>query len=349
MKRSRIILFVVGLSLMMVGSPLVWAQETPKPLVLKSLIQSPPKIIFSKIFDAYLDDVEKRTKGRVKFERYYSASLAKPRETIEAVGSGIADIAPFVPNFTPGKVPLATVGSLPNAFDHAWVAGKAYLELYKTIPAMGKEMKKNNIKLVSVCGTGLFYCLTTKPVQSLKDLKGMKIATLGSASIMKAMGAVPIGMPTPDVYMALDKGTIDGAIYGPAAITGFSMQEAAKYLWKIRVGGFVGPIAVNLDKWNSLPADIRKIMLDVGEDQPKAVEQIYQIDGDNASMVKIKKAGVRVTEPTAEAQAEIYRITKEFIWDKWADKLEAKGLPGRLVMETYFKNIKKYKPLCPFK
>jgi len=349
MKKYRFILFVAGLSLIMVSSPFAWGAETSKPVVLKSLIQSPPKALFTKIFDAYLDDVEKRTRGRVKFERYYSASLAKARETIEAVGSGIADIAPFIPIFTPGKVPLATVGSLPNVYDHSWVGAKAYLELYKTIPEMGKEMKKNNIKLVSVCGTGLFYCLTKKPVQSLKDLKGMKIATLGSASIMKKMGAVPVGMPTPDVYTALDKGTIDGAIYGPSAITAFSMQEAAKYLWKVRVGGFVGPVAINLDKWDSLPADIQKIMLDAGEDHPKAIEQIYQIDGDNESMVKIKKAGVRVTEPTAQAQAEIYRITKDFIWGKWADKLEAKGLPGRLVMETYFKNLKKYEPLCPFK
>jgi TRAP-type C4-dicarboxylate transport system substrate-binding protein len=320
-----------------------------KQIVLKSLIQTPPKGRFAVAFTAYLDEVEKRTNGRIKFERYYSSALAKPPQILEATGAGIADLSLFIASYTPGRVPLATVGNIPGAYKHSWVATKALLEMYKTIPEMNAEMTKNNVRFVAPYGTGPFYCLNNKNIQSIEDLKGLKIAADGPRGLLvKELGASPVGMPITEIFTALNRGTVDGTIFGPSAITAFGMHEAAKSLWKVNFGGGVGPIAINLDKWNSLPADLQKIMVEVGEDHPKAVEQIYQIDGDNKSLQTIKKAGIRVTEATPEAQAEVDRVTNG-VWKKWAKDLDVKGLPGSLVLEAYLANIKKYEPLCPFK
>lgn len=350
MKKYHIALCAVALSFALILGPLTSSKAISKPIVLKSLIQTPPKGRFAIVFSAYLDEVEKRTNGRIKFERYYSSALAKPPQILEATGAGIADLSLFISNYTPGKVPLATVGSLPCNYEHVWVAAKAFMELYKTIPAMDKEMANNNVKMVTAYGTGPFYCLNNKNIQSLEAMKGLKIAVDGpSGLLIKALGASPVGMPITEVFTALGRGTVDGAVFGPSAITAFGMQDAGKYLWKIILGGGVGPVAINMDKWKNMSPDLQKIMLEAGEDHPKAIEQIYQIEGDNVSLERIKKAGVTVTEATDQEQAEVDRITKESVWSKWAKDLDAKGLPGSQVLEAYLQNLKKYEPLCPFK
>ena len=320
-----------------------------KPIVLRSIVQAPAKAKFSKTFDAYLDAVEKKTNGRVKFERYYSGALAKAPQILDALGGGIADIGVFVATYTPGKVPMATVGYLPGAYNHVWVAAKAYLELYDTIPAMQKEMQKNNVRLISVWGTGPYFIFTKKRISSLEDIKGLKLAASGQIGLLvKALGGAAVGLPITESYTAVDRGTIDGVCYGPSAAAAYSIHETAKYLFKLRVGGGVGPIGINLDKFNSLPADIQQIMIEAGKEHPRSVEQIYQIDGDQSSLMKMKKGGLIEVEPSAAMQAQVQNIIESSVWGKWANDLEKKGLPGNMLLNKYQQLLKKYEPMSPF-
>lgn len=345
MKKYRLIFLAVALSLTFLICPFGWAE----PIVLKSLAITPPPASLSKTFDAYLDEVEKRTNGEVKFERYYSSALAKPPEMLDACGIGIFDIFTSVAGYYPGKMPLALVFSIPGSYEHAWVASMALLDLYKTVPAMEKELEKNNVKYVAAWTTGPFYLLTKKKVQSLEELRGLKIrATALSANLAKALGAVPVAMDYTEAQTALSRGVIDGGIFSPDAVMSFGLNEAAKFIWKVNVGGGTNPILINLDKWKSLPGDIQKIMLEAGEDFSVINEELYQIKGDNAALEKMKQAGLTITEPTAELQEQIRKIAKEEIWYQQAKKLDARGLPGTQVLEAYIELLEKYKPQCPF-
>ena len=342
MKRYQFIFLATVLFLAFLMSPSVWAQ----PVVLKSLTMPPKQAALAKSFDMFLDDIEKRTDGRVKFERYYSASLARPNEMLEACGIGMFDIFTMVSDYYPGKVPLATVGGLPGAAENVWVTGKAYLEIHKTLPAMEKEMMRNNVKTVSSWGTASFHLLSKKKVQSLEELKGLKIGAAGQqARLMKALGATPVALSFNDAFTALQRGTVDGGIYGPDALLAFGLHEAAKYYWKVTVGGGVQPIAMNLDKWKGLPADIQKIILDAGEDFPKSHENFYQLKATAGALGALKKIGVTITEPSEETKAALKKITREQVWTQWAKGLEAKGQPGSKIMDIYLKALEKYTAL----
>ena len=342
MKRHQFIFLATVLFLAFLMSPSVWAE----PVVLKSLTMPPKQAALAKSFDIFLDDIEKRTNGRVKFERYYSSSLAKPNEMLDACGIGIFDIFTAVSDYYPGKLPLATVGGLPGAANSVWVTGKAYLELYKTFPGMEKEMMRNNVKFVSAWGSGTFYLLSKKKVQSLGELKGLKIGAAGNqAKLMKALGATPVALSFNDAFTSLQRGTVDGGIYGPDALLAFGLHEAAKYFWKIPVGGGVQPVAMNMDKWKGLPADIQKAILEAGEDFPKSHEMFYQQKATMGALGALKKMGVTITEPSAETKATLKKISSDQVWNQWAKGMDAKRLPGSKVMDIYLKNIDKYRAM----
>ncbi len=98
--------------------------------------------------------------------------------------------------------------------------------------------------------------VTLKPVKTMEDLKGMKIRTIAGPSVdmLKALGAVPVVMPMPDVYMALQKGTLDGVMADWEPIQGFRFHEVAKYVTTNTPFSYsLFTLIMNKDKFNSLP------------------------------------------------------------------------------------------------
>lgn len=301
--------------------------------------------------DWYLKAIETRSNGRLKFERYWSGSLAPGPDLLDALDSGIADFAVINPSYFPGKLPLGNVGILPFTTKDIWPNFNAFTELYNTEPAMKEEMAKWRSRFLLPNGTAHYYILTrTTPIQKLADLKGLKIRALGmEADLVKAYGAVPVGLAIQETLGALEKGTIDGLTMGPAATVTYKMQDMAKYYFMAPVGGSVWMLAISDKAWNKIPADIQKMMTDLIPDYIKNYHQMYQVEGDGKAIDTMKAAGVTITYPAKEDVAAASKLAKEVIWDKWANDMEAQKLPGKRVLEAYLKLCEKYVALNPFK
>ena len=330
-----------------------WAQQAKspaKPMVLKASIQTPAKMPFAQILYWWLDEVEKRSGGRIKFERYPGESLAKAAEQLDALESGMADVSLFVTTYTPGKLPLNTLTALPFSVQYAWVNATAYYQLIQDVPEVRREFEKYNIHLVSSYATGPYYIFSNKPIQNIGDLKGKKlIATGPTAELLKAAGAAPMGIVITEAYEALQRGTADGAVYGPSAAGTYNVDEVCKYLIKLPLGGVCGPIGMNINTWKRLPRDIQTTITNLVPEHAKALHKIYQIDGDGKYMERFKSRGMQIVEPSKEFMAEMRKIASEVIWKKWANDQDKRKLPGKEVLENYIKLLDKNLALNPFK
>ena len=102
---------------------------------------------------------------------------------------------------------------------------------------MGKileeELAKKHVKVVYWADYGFVqYANNKKPIKKPEDFKGLKIrgySELASETI-KALGASPVTMGAGEVYMALQRGTIDGQSSGTSAMRDRKMYEVTKYL-----------------------------------------------------------------------------------------------------------------------
>lgn len=103
-------------------------------------------------------------------------------------------------------------------------------QLYQEFPAIQAEYK--GVKLLGLFATEAYPLATNKPVRTLKDLKGLKLRAAGGppADMTKALGAVPVTIPMPDTYLALQKGVIDGYWYSHESVLGFRTYEVTKYV-----------------------------------------------------------------------------------------------------------------------
>ena len=101
---------------------------------------------------------------------------------------------------------------------------------------------------------------TKKQIKTTEDIKGMKLRILGGPPTdqMKALGAVPLLMPMPDSYQALDKGVIDGMDISWEGILSFRLYEVVKYYTFAPLTTSYHTIVMNKQKWDSCRKTFRR-------------------------------------------------------------------------------------------
>ena len=259
----------------------------------------------------WAQEVEKRTGGKVKIALHWGGSLASHREMVKLVGTGAVDMGESVwAPYNPQVFPLHTVTDGPVIWSKRPMALLyAGMQLEKEIPEVEAENTKVNLKRLTWQGAGVSnLMMKSKPVRTIEDLKGLQIRTAGKflqPPLMKAVGAVPVGIPMPALYDSMQKGMVDGATGTMGLFMGQKLHEIAKYEIEIGMGGDPGQgIMINLDKWKSLPPDVQQVMMDLYEnDFPRVFVEQFAVPDYKKAFDVFKDAGVEVIElPDSEIE-----------------------------------------------
>jgi TRAP-type C4-dicarboxylate transport system substrate-binding protein len=338
-----------GACAILAATGLIATQSLAADITVRASIQSPAKSLLSKGFDWLLDEIEKTTQGRVKFEKYYSGSIAKPADQLRATTTGLAGLALVVPSYIPAQLPLANVGSNPALWRDSWTGSKAYAQLYAEQPAMKAELAKQGVELISAFATPTYYLMARKiDLNNVKQLEGMRIMSSGQIAVMlKSMGVQVVSVATPEGYEALQRGTVDGAVYGLTSAKTYGVEGVVQSVWELPVGGLPLLIVMNKRVWDSISKEDQAAIKKVAEGHPDAFHKIYQVGGDEESLKAFQKAGVKVIEPDATSLAAL-RKSAQAIWDQWAKEQTAAGRPGKVVMDSFVRLADDYAKKNPY-
>jgi TRAP-type C4-dicarboxylate transport system substrate-binding protein len=306
--------------------PNVFAQTT----VLRLTTQNSESNLSSvKALRPWIEQVEKATKGKVKIEVYYSQTLSKGKESWKAVKSGIADIAWCPQGYWPGLTPLTDVISLPGLpFRTAEEGSEMLWRLYDQTPVIQKEFKDVKVLLLH---TSEPYLLITrdKPVQTIEDIKGMKIRTFGSNLTMqiKKLGAVPVSIPMPDNYTALQKGVIDGMGTPWEAVNGFRFYEVVKYYTEVPFGAQFFSVSMNKKVWNKLDKETQDAIMSVsGLAGSKFWGKNFFDSAQNVSIESAAKVGKHIEILSlSDAERKRWVELSQPVWDEWLKINRKKG------------------------
>lgn len=209
-------------------------EEKIKPLIIKVSMSGSPMATRERVYTQFLwPELEKRTKGKVKFDLYYAESLIKLKDGLAGVGKGLADIAPFVPAYTNERTPFGHVIWLPYQCPHNVHAGyKALMEAYELYPEVfGLGLKESNVIPLFPTFAGRFVIASKQPIRKMEDLKGLRLRGVGRTGLwLNKMGATISSIPYTEVYTAIDRKTIDGGQFYFGDICGYKINEVAKYI-----------------------------------------------------------------------------------------------------------------------
>ena len=175
--------------------------------------------------------------------------------TFDAVRDGLVDLSYVTASYTPARHVFPLMAELPGAGDTSVVNSVAFSRIHwKHFHKMGEY---KGVKLLGVFTHGPGQMFNTKrPIQSLADLKGMKIRTGGGIAekFGNILGASAFVKPAPESYELLASGVADGVFFPLESIISFKLDKVLKHA-TIFPGGFYSSsfgFFMNQEKWNKL-------------------------------------------------------------------------------------------------
>jgi len=297
----------------------------------------------------WIKEIEKRTEGRVKIEAYYGETLAKGRENIDALESGLADVIFPAPHHQPGKLPLFTLGNVPGLTNDYWAKAMAWYELLKSEKALQDEFAKYGGRIIGAAYYTPVHLLSLTPINSLNELKGQKVAAMYPASeILAKFGAAPLSITPAEQYEALLRKTAGLNASPVMAVVDFKLYEVAKYYTTFNLGDRNHALVIREDAFAKLsPAD-QKIIEDFAPEYTQIAYDAAVVGSEPRGTDILKANGVNFITPSAEDSAKLM-VTAEELAAAWVAEMDGKGLPGTALMTRYKELIKQYEAKSPLK
>ncbi len=258
--------------------------------------------------------VSEKSKGSVTVQIYPSGQLYNDKSMNDALMAGGIDIGLNSTAMWASVIPVMEIFDVPFLFPSYEKVAKA-LEGGVGEKLAGEMEKKGVRPLIWVDYGFVQFANSKRPLTKPEDFKGLKMRGYGElpSETIKALGAAPVTMGAGEVYMALQRNTIDGQTSGTTAMMDRKMYEVSKYL-TITNHAFPEFIAsMNLKSWNKLSAD-----------QKKAVQEAAkEVEKDIRSQVKTEEE--KALKGLTEKGMQVYVVPENEIaaWQKATESVHA--------------------------
>jgi len=286
----------------------------------------------------WCDKVAKESNNRIKCQIYPAMQLGgTPPQLFDQAKDGVADIVWTVPTYQAGRFIKSEVFELPFMTKTAKGSSRAFWEYLQKYSL--DEFKGTKILMAHV-HDGAELHFGKKNVVTLDDLKGLKVRapTRICTRMLTALGATPVQMPAPQVPESLAKGVVDGASLPWEVVPALKVNEVTKFHTetgpgKRRMSNTIFVVAMNEAKYNSLPADLKKVIdANSGAEASVWAGEVW----DSTIAPGRKSATDRGNTVTILSDAEYQRWIKatDSVDDDWVKEVSAKGADGKKLLEA---------------
>jgi TRAP-type C4-dicarboxylate transport system substrate-binding protein len=345
MKSIKMLLLIMVMLTVALSMPLVPAQA--KTYKMMAAAGHPPIFLWVTLTrDFFIPEVDRRLaeaggKDSVVWNQAYGGTVAKIGGVLEAVEEGIVDLGFVGTIFEAPKMPLHNVSYMtPFGSGDIFKVVDTMAELQKKIPAVANEWTKYNQVYLGGVGLDTYGILTNFPVKNVDDINGHKIAAPGpSANWIKGTGAVAVAANLNTYYNGIKTGVFEGTLTFMTAGAAIKVHEVAPYICMVDFGAqFAGGLSVNKDVFDSFPAYMQKIFLDVGAQYADKLAQA-QADRAAGAMKAMEEAGAKVIY-LSDAERKRWAEKLPNVPMNWAESMEEKGMPGKAVLKGYLDGLR---------
>jgi TRAP-type C4-dicarboxylate transport system substrate-binding protein len=285
----------------------------------------------------FVDHVTEATQGQVQFEVYHAAQLGD--DSLSLLTSGLADLAIISTNYAPDRFPLSGVTELPGMFESACEANRKY----RAIATPGGALYENEYGPLSLhpiymaMSPPASLVMHSEEVDSLEDIRGLKIRAAGGAAAetVRALGGVPMQTVASELYDALSRGTIDGAMYYFVGMPSFSLEEVFHTgIDNLRFGAAPVMATMTESRWSELPANVQEAINDAA---PLAEASLCAWFDENERGIRdelVAERGFTVTS-LPDADLDVWEGLQQQIAADWAKLRDDNGRNGTAVLEGF--------------
>ncbi len=284
--------------------------------------------------------LEEDSKGRLTLRVFPSGTLVNQAQEYEGLSRGVADVVMGIRLENVGREFSYYMSLWSMGAPSARTGGQLMYDVYKEFEEYRNEWK--TIKVLWMGSAGPTQILCRKPVRRLEDLKGLQIRTAqagGGIELVKVLGGTPVSMSMSEVFMAIQRATVDGALIPYDALKAFRLTDAARYTTNANLYLLLGQyVGMNWNTYKALPSDLQKVIDDSMEWGREDFWNMWdRIDKTAIEFAKEKKHEFAELVP---GERDRWFAAAKPLHDKLAAQTDAKGYPGTTLKEFVFKRIK---------
>ena len=262
-------------------------------VTIKIAALAPEGTNWAKTIKSFAKEVKKETDGNVKFKVFLGGVQGDEPDVLRKIRVGQLHGGIFT-----GKVLGEIYGDIraveiPFNFYHD--SKKAQKALSGMSDYFNQGLKKNGFEGLGFYTIGNVYLVSTKKMNSLDQMKGVKIwAWEGDelvAAMIQSVGLAPTPLALPDVLSSLETGIVEAAYAPPLGILALQWQSKVKYLVDFPTAFSVGAMVVSDKVWSKIDPKHQKIVRDIAK---KYVEQAnkFSMTDNQQGLVTMKQSGI---------------------------------------------------------
>lgn len=301
----------------LIGLAALFASGAQAQLELKFGHSTEPGSLMAVSADEFAVRVNARLGGRAKVAVFPSGQLGGDRELLQKLKLGTVELA------LPGTV-MSSESDLFGLFELPYlVKDRAHMRaIEKEIiwPYLVPDAEKKGLRVIAVWENGYRHITNNRrPISTPRDLQAIKLRVPEGkwrVKMFRAYGAYPSPMKYSELFTALQTGVMDGQENPFTNIYTAKLHEVQKFL---SVSGHVytpAYVTVGATKWETLPADIRKIVEDTARDLQPFVHASAERD-DAEMLAKLRRAGMQINEVDKAAFVQASRG----VYDEFANEV----------------------------
>ncbi|MFC4271268.1 C4-dicarboxylate ABC transporter [Sneathiella chungangensis] len=293
----------------------------------------------------WMDKAVELSNGRIEFQYFPAQQLGKAKDIMSLTSAGVADIGVIIPAYVPEKLPLSAAGELPGMFNTACSGSQALADLTKPGGILyEQEFKPQGFHVLYTNMLAPYTVMTSeKELNSYKDLAGLKLYASGDAKheTLTKLGATPIRLSGPEIFEAVQRGTLDGAMLAYIGLPPYSLDELMKYgLTGVNLGSTTVTYGMTSKKWNSLDKEIQDALTEAAAFAGNALCS-YSDRMNSEALEALKGGGAKIHVIEGEEAAALNKELEPVITN-WTSVLEERGKPAKEVIEQFRSAVSKY-------
>ena len=301
-----------------------------KPIVWNLPHVAAPTYYHTINLNAFAAKVKEKSAGRMEIRVHPASSLYPQQEILPSLLDGRSEIGPVMSGYLTDVLLELGVLELPFMTSSLEEHRKAQQTLK---PFFAEQLGKKGLKLLTAHAWPSQQVFSHQPIRTIADWKGKKIRVYGadSSNITRALGGVPVNIPFGELYTALEKKTVDGAITSATNAEPMKFFEVSKIINYWFLAGASGEwLVVNQKAWDGLAKDLQQIVLDALKEvrfEDKEWEDTKALD--ERARKRAVELGMTLIDPTNEEIAKARQLARP-AWDTW---LKRTGDAGKGALE----------------
>ena len=250
--------------------------------------------------EEFAKKVIEKSGGAINVQVYPSGQLLSDKEMNQSILTGGVEMGVNSSTLWASTVPAMGIFDVPYVFNDYEGAGEALNgELGDKLRA---AMEEKGAKVIMFGDYGFAQFANNKrPLESPEDFKGLKIRSIGDipSVMIEAYGASPVFMGGGEVYMALQRKTVDGATSGTTAMLQRKYDEVTKYLTINNYAYLEFILAANKKFWDGLPEKSQNLIMETAKETEEWIR------------AQAKTEDERTAKELEEKGMEVYRVPTE--------------------------------------